>query len=304
MDETNRKEREALSISTNINLTADRLPLVRDMGWNHISNVYTHPDRVLDYDVFLFVTKGSMQVIEEGTEYIVREREHLFLKKGLHHWGQPKTEPGTSWYWIHFNTVIDERISYSEHLPMLELGYFYPHHYEYRFTMPKYGTSPLHYGMEERLLMLLDDYRRLKEHGMTRTSILVYQLFLDLHQATLTQEISETYGGKANSISGRVMDYLVAHSNSEFDSGKLSRELSLNYSYLSSSFKKQTGQSIIEAHTKLRMNKAIDMMRNTSLNISEISERLGYKNPFYFSRVFKKVLGEAPTSYLRHFYKT
>ncbi|KRE41197.1 AraC family transcriptional regulator [Paenibacillus sp. Soil522] len=290
-------------MDTNISLTADRLPLVRDMGWNQIANVYTHPDRLLDYDVFLFVTKGSMQVIEEGTEYIVREQEHLFLKKGLHHWGLPKTEPGTSWYWIHFITALDERVSYSEHLPMPELGYFYPHHYEYRFTLAKYGTSPLHQGLAQRLLTLLGDYRQLKMHGMTRSSILVFQLFLDLHEASLTQESPESNGGKAHTIAGRVMSYLAQHSNGEFDSAKLSGELSLNYSYLSASFKKQTGQSIIEAHTKLRMNKAIDIMRNTSLNISEISERLGYKNPYYFSRVFKKVLGEAPTSYLRHYYK-
>ncbi|MFC5652056.1 helix-turn-helix domain-containing protein [Paenibacillus solisilvae] len=37
--------------------------------------------------------------------------------------------------------------------------------------------------------------------------------------------------------------------------------------------------------------------------MSEVSEQLGYRNPFYFSRVFKKVLGESPTSYMRHFYK-
>nr|WP_091234239.1 AraC family transcriptional regulator [Fontibacillus panacisegetis] len=45
-------------------------------------------------------------------------------------------------------------------------------------------------------------------------------------------------------------------------------------------------------------------MRNTSLNVSEISDRLGYNNPYYFSRVFKKVMGEPPSSYWRHLYKT
>ncbi|MNP54582.1 HTH-type transcriptional activator Btr [compost metagenome] len=80
--------------------------------------------------------------------------------------------------------------------------------------------------------------------------------------------------------------------------------MELNYNYVSTTFRKLTGQTIVEVHTKLRINKAIDLMRNTSLNVSEISDRLGYNNPYYFSRVFKKVMGEPPSSYWRHLYKT
>lgn len=293
-----------LAIDKSNYLTADRLPLVREIGWNQIESVYTHPDRLLDYDVFLFVVKGRMQVIEEGTEYLVREQEHLFLKKGLHHWGLPETLPGTAWYWVHFNTVVDERVAYKDHLPLPELGYFYPKHYEYRFMMPKSGSSSLHQTMESRLRTILDDYHRVRDHWMTRSSIQIYQLFLDLHQASLKHEEASEIGGKADTIAGRVMTYLMQNADRDFDSRELSSKLQLNYSYLSATYKRLTGQSIIEVHTKLRMNKAMDMMRSTSMNISEISERLGYKNPYYFSRVFKKVLGEAPSSYLRHFYKS
>ncbi|WP_246354138.1 helix-turn-helix domain-containing protein [Paenibacillus phytohabitans] len=45
-------------------------------------------------------------------------------------------------------------------------------------------------------------------------------------------------------------------------------------------------------------------MRTSSYNVSEISEALGYPNPYYFSRVFKKVLGESPSSYMKHLYRT
>lgn len=90
----------------------------------------------------------------------------------------------------------------------------------------------------------------------------------------------------------------------DFDAQALSKHLNLNYSYISSAFKKQTGQSVIEAHTKLRINKAIELMKNSSLIVSEISDKLGFTNPYYFSRVFKKVLGESPTSYMKQIYKT
>lgn len=284
-------------------LTGDRFPLIRDIGWNQVDEVYTHHDRLLDFDVFIFVIKGSMQVIEGNTPYIINEKEHLFLKKGLHHWGHPETLPGTSWFWIHFNTPVCDYSSYKEQSPLPEIDFFYPDHYAYRFPMPKHGTSPFHRTLENRLQMLVEDFGKPKEHGMVQLSIQVYQLFLELHKSMKEYNRSTRNVGKGEAVAGRVMTFLKQHTDEDFDSTKLSSHLNLNYSYVSATFKTQTGLSIIEAHTKLRINKAIDWMRNSSLNVSEISERLGYRNPYYFSRVFKKVIGESPSSYMSNFYK-
>lgn len=291
-------------METNIYLTADRFPLVRDIGKNQITGIYTHPDRIQDFDVFLFVTKGEMQVIEEGTEYIVKEKEHLFLKKGLHHWGLPrKTMPETSWYWIHFNAMADDHSTYKEYSILPELDYFSPSDYQYRFMLPKYGYWPQYETIEHRLNSLLEDYYQVREHRMTHICIQSYLLFMDLHRASLKPFLGNA-GGRSDTIAERVMRYLLKNTERDFDAQALSKHLNLNYSYISSAFKKQTGQSVIEAHTKLRINKAIELMKNSSLIVSEISDKLGFPNPYYFSRVFKKVLGESPTSYMKQIYKT
>lgn len=287
----------------NLYLSADRIPLVRDIGMSRTDSLYAHPDRTVNYDVFLFVVHGCMQVIEEGTEYFVRENEHLFLKKGMHHWGLPLTVPGTAWYWIHFSTPIAEDIAYREHPPLPEIDYYQPDHYHYLIPMPKYGTSPFHSVIEARLQALAADYFIPANHGMMQLSLRVCQLFLDLQKQMIQQE-KDRQTGKADTIAGRVMTFLMQRSEEDFDSSSIASYMKLNYSYLSSAFKEQTGQTIVEAHARLRMGKAIEWMRNSSLNVSEISERLGYRNPYYFSRVFKKVLGESPSSYMRNIYKT
>ncbi|WP_438351512.1 AraC family transcriptional regulator [Paenibacillus sp. FA6] len=283
-------------------LSADRFPLVRDIGWNQTTSMYTHPDRQLDYDVFIFVTKGEMQIIEEEKEYIVNAGEHLFLKRGLHHWGLPRTPDGTSWYWIHFNVAIEDEGTYKDYSPLPELGFYYPDYYQYRFSLPKYGTSPLHLSLEARLKLLMDQYQHPKEHQMTRNSLKVYELFMDLH-TLWKQRTHDNIGGKLEGTVRRVMTYLVQHCGEEFVGKQLSLHMVMNYSYLSAAFKQVTGYTIIETHTKLRLNKAIELMRTTSWNVSEISEALGFPNPYYFSRVFKKVLGEAPSSYMKHLYR-
>ncbi|WP_419872650.1 helix-turn-helix domain-containing protein [Candidatus Pristimantibacillus sp. PTI5] len=284
-------------------LSADRMPLVRDIGMNRTDSLYTHPDRTAGYDVFLFVVHGCMQVIEEGTEYFVRENEHLFLKKGKHHWGLPLTVPGTTWYWIHFSVPTDENITYREHPPLPEIDYYQPDHYHYLIQMPKHGTSPFHSVLEARLQALAADYFIPAKHGMMQLSLRVCQLFLDL-QKQMKQQEKEKHTGKADTVAGRVITFLLQHCEEDFDSASLAGYMKLNYSYLSAAFKEQTGQTIVETHARLRMGKAIEWMRNSSLNVSEISEQLGYRNPYYFSRVFKKVLGESPSSYMSNIYKT
>lgn len=282
-----------------VELTADRFPLIRDIGFNQTDIRYTHPDRILDYHVFLYVAKGGMQVIEEGSSYVVGEQEYLFLNKGLHHWGLPETLAGTSWYWIHFDTVVDECKDYKDHTPRPELEYYYPDHYQYRIVLPKFATAPI--GTEKRLQSMIRGMRDPADHKMTRTSLNVYQFFLELHAAASDQDgITEA----ARRLTERIMAYLVAHLEEPFDAARLQTHLNMNYSYISASFKRSTGKSIVETHTLLKLNKAIELMRLSSLNIAEISERLGYQNPFYFSRVFKKVYGESPSAYMRQFYKS
>ncbi|WP_426452465.1 AraC family transcriptional regulator [Paenibacillus sp. S-38] len=282
-----------------IELTADRFPLIRDIGWNRTDRLYSHPDRILDYHVFLYVSRGSMQVVEEDAAFVVREGEFLFLHKGLHHWGLPLTPPGTEWYWIHFNTGPEERTDYKEHPPLPGIDYYTPDHYRYQIPLPKYGTADP--GTEERLASLLAGLQEPGSHRMTRTSLSVYSFLLDLH--TSASHAANGAVGSGSRLADRVMAYLSSRVEEPYDGVKLAAHLNMNYSYVSSSFKKATGQSIIAAHTRLKLNMAVKLIRHSTLNIAEISERLGYQNPFYFSRVFKKIFGEPPSAYARQFYQ-
>ncbi|MDF2835488.1 MAG: yesS 2 [Paenibacillus sp.] len=62
-------------------------------------------------------------------------------------------------------------------------------------------------------------------------------------------------------------------------------------------FKKRTRYSPAKYIEKLRIAKAKELLCDSNLSIAEISSIVGYKDPFYFSKVFKKTSGEAPSEF-------
>ncbi|MGZ9585631.1 response regulator transcription factor [Paenibacillus marinisediminis] len=77
----------------------------------------------------------------------------------------------------------------------------------------------------------------------------------------------------------------------------IARRVSLNPSYLSHLFKKETGQSLIKYITMYRLEQAKVMLQKTNMKIVDICESVGYWNSSYFCLTFKKYHGVSPQKY-------
>lgn len=77
----------------------------------------------------------------------------------------------------------------------------------------------------------------------------------------------------------------------------IARHANISPAYLSSMFKKVSGQSISDTITALRIESACHYLESTSLSLKEISTKCGYTNQYYFSNSFKKKLGMSPSAY-------
>ncbi len=79
------------------------------------------------------------------------------------------------------------------------------------------------------------------------------------------------------------------------------QELSLKFfmssSYISQLFKKETGQTFTQYLTSLRVSYACELLKTTNFSIAEISEKSGYSDYFYFTRIFKKVVRKTPSQF-------
>ncbi|MDR0671021.1 MAG: AraC family transcriptional regulator, partial [Oscillospiraceae bacterium] len=92
--------------------------------------------------------------------------------------------------------------------------------------------------------------------------------------------------------------YLQQNYNKNITNAMLSREFGFVPSYVSKVFRRHKGVSPAEYMTRLRIEKAKRMIAGSSdLRMKDIAQLLGYSDPYYFSKIFKKETGEWPSQY-------
>lgn len=98
-------------------------------------------------------------------------------------------------------------------------------------------------------------------------------------------------------IALRVKEYIDGHYQEEIIVKSLAEKFNVNYSYLSATFTKEIGKSIVSYLTEVRMERAINLLQEGRGDIATIAEVVGYSDLQYFYKVFKKNTGKTPMSY-------
>lgn len=99
-----------------------------------------------------------------------------------------------------------------------------------------------------------------------------------------------------------IIDKAKEYINNHFFESNISLETIANYvnispSYFSSIFSQETGETFIDYLTKIRIKKAMELLKTTTQKCSEIGYSIGYNNPHYFSYLFKKIVGVTPKEF-------
>jgi AraC-like DNA-binding protein len=95
------------------------------------------------------------------------------------------------------------------------------------------------------------------------------------------------------------IEYMQEHLESVISLELLASSINLSVSHYSSIFKKKTGYSPIIYFNHLKIQRACQYLQFTTLRVNEISGRLGIEDPYYFSRMFTKIMGVSPLEYRR-----
>ena len=96
------------------------------------------------------------------------------------------------------------------------------------------------------------------------------------------------------------LQYIHAHYASELSLEKVASVIYLNPVYFSQLFKQKTGKGFKTYVTDVRLDRAMAMLRESELKVSEVSERVGYPDVRHFSQIFRKKTGLTPSEYRTH----
>ena len=103
-----------------------------------------------------------------------------------------------------------------------------------------------------------------------------------------------------NGFTGNINDivaYIYININKYITLDETSEFFNISPYYLSKVFKKETGLNFSEYITITKINISKNLLIHTDMQIVNIAIDLGYSEANYFSKVFKKIVGESPTSY-------
>ncbi len=152
-----------------------------------------------------------------------------------------------------------------------------------------FREGAVNYGFEYRNnylteVMMLDDYEQLRAWFFEKMSAACEAI------RDRKEKQSETAVTKAR-------NYILEHYDTDISLDDVSREVNISPYYFSKLFKEESGENFIEYLTRIRVEKAKLLLKEGDLSVKEISSRVGYSDPNYFSRLFKKQTEMTPREY-------
>ena len=110
-----------------------------------------------------------------------------------------------------------------------------------------------------------------------------------------------TFVPKSMTVSNRtvqtMLDYMMVHYCEDISIQTLADLCYINPNYASQLFKQETGTTFSSHLTNLRIQRAVHLLATTDMAVFLIASHVGYRDYFYFAKVFKKITGTTPTSY-------
>lgn len=133
-------------------------------------------------------------------------------------------------------------------------------------------------------IMECNDYKVLKKWFLDKITI-------------SCQNIISKKKEKSNVVVDSAKEYIKTNYNKDISLDDVSRHVDISPYYFSKLFKDATGEGFIEYLTTIRMEKAKELLEKADYSMKEICSMVGYADPNYFSRSFKKKVGVTPTEY-------
>lgn len=269
-------------------IAADRLAdalHITDIGYYpHATKHFRKRHEGIGQYVLIYCTDGKGWYEVNGVRHEVCADHYFILPSGVPHcYGADSVSPWTI-YWIHFGGSLAQYYAAGAELPQ-----------------PVGATADSR--IFNRMAMFDEIYSRL-DSGFDMESIR-YAISLFHHYLGSLRFVREYRRGAERGSDGNLVDCVVHYMKEcigkSLTLAQLSQYAGVSASYLSAQFKRATGHSPLSYYNLLKIRYSCELIDNTPMKLNRICCQVGIDDPYYFSRLFTKIMGMSPTAYRSRF---
>lgn len=233
--------------------------------------------RILPEFQFVYIAqgKGSFRTAKSSAE--LHAGSFIVLVPGVWHWYHPDVATGWIEYWVGFEGDYPQLLR--------ERGFL-----GLEPTILEAGEHEAIIGLYNRIL---DGVQAEKPGYQQIISSVIPLLYSEVISYARQSEIAPT----KKELFDKIIFILRSNIYSSIDMESLVQNLNLNYDSFREDFKAYTGLSPYQYFLQMKINKAKELLSDGSLSVKEISYKLSFDNPYYFSRLFKKKTGVSPSQW-------
>ncbi|MGN6181069.1 MAG: AraC family transcriptional regulator [Mucilaginibacter sp.] len=232
-----------------------------------------------EQNILIYCVEGVGSVTIGTSNQNIRSGDFFVIPKNITH--SYKTEENNPWtiFWCHFKGEQTDEIINKIH--------------------EKYGSYKASIGFQQERIDLFNELYTNLERGYSYDNLTYNNLlFLNFLASFLFQDkFKSSIPEKTDSIIERAIFFMQNNIEKSLSIADIAKHVNISASHFSSVFKKNTGFPPIDYFNHLKIQKACQYLQFTNLRIREISYQIGMDDPYYFSRLFTKTMGNSPKEY-------
>jgi AraC-like DNA-binding protein len=232
-----------------------------------------------DQHILIYCLRGSGKVWIRNSQFDIEAGDFFFISMKIAH--TYSADQNTPWtiYWVHFKGYVSNSItSYIEQRIKGSKGFI-------RYS--------------EKCISLFNEMYQELERGYAIDHLVYANLCL--WQFLTSFMYNDKFDFPKRIANTEIVDVAINYLNANIERSLVLEEIAatvnLSPSHFSSLFRKKTGFSPIEYFNHLKVQKACQFLLFTQLRIKEIAFEVGIDDPYYFSRMFTKIMGMSPNTY-------
>jgi AraC-like DNA-binding protein len=250
-----------------------------DIGFYPRANYhYRERPNGISQNILIYCIEGKGWLEVPAGRFAVNPNEFLLIPADMpHKYGADEKSPWTI-YWAHFK---GQQSPYFASLLTRQLKEFVSY-------------SPF---IEERTRVFDSIYRAL-EGGYGPDNLVYSSVTFTYFLASLNfADKFATARQTAKDAVDLSIEFMQHHLDKPLTLEAIASEINLSVSHYSNVFRKKTGYSPVVYFNHLKIQHACQYLQFTTLRINEIATKLGIEDPYYFSRMFTKIMGQSPVEY-------